>query len=426
MPLAILVLLVAVVADPPLKITNEPLCPGTISPMQYGQFIEYLCDLVPSMWAEKLYDGSFEAGGFKAENPYKVAYLRQTDFREKPWYPSGATNRAEYSLDSCQSDPRQALTEDRGEERPHRPRSASARTASSSNAARLAGSPATFAAKICRARSPSSCTFGGRSLPSANSRRAIPGSIFALTLFQGQHLPMPRSRSHSGGLARLWLSLASLMPEDTVGGWRPDVVEAIRALKPGVIRFGGSALDDTNLGEFDWRESVGPVEKRKPFRAWGGVQPVAAGLEEIVQFCQTVGAEPLICVRVSGREPQDAADEVEYFNGPSTSGQGAIRARNGHSKPYGIKYWQVGNELAGPPYEARVATFCEAMKKVDPSIKLLSSYPREGVFRKAGQFLDYACPHHYGCGNLEAWPKTLPTSVPCSADRCRAGRSRLP
>src|SRR5438445_8838417 len=46
------------------------------------------------MWAEKLYDGSFEG-----LTPYKFAFLRQTDFREQPWYPSGAVNRAEYTLD---------------------------------------------------------------------------------------------------------------------------------------------------------------------------------------------------------------------------------------------------------------------------------------------------------------------------------------
>jgi hypothetical protein len=68
-----------------LKITREPLCPGEISSLQYGQFIEYLCNLVPSMWAEKLYDGSFEG-----LTPYKVVFLTQTDFREQPWYPSGA------------------------------------------------------------------------------------------------------------------------------------------------------------------------------------------------------------------------------------------------------------------------------------------------------------------------------------------------
>ena len=69
----------------PVIVTREFLTPSRINPFQYGQFIEYLCNLVPGMWAEKLYDGSFEG-----LSPYKFAYLKETDFREKPWYPSGA------------------------------------------------------------------------------------------------------------------------------------------------------------------------------------------------------------------------------------------------------------------------------------------------------------------------------------------------
>src|SRR3974377_44652 len=80
-----------------LFVTRAPLVAGEISPLQYGQFIEYLCNLVPGMWAEKLCDGSFEG-----LTPYKVAFLKQSDFREQSWYPSGAVNRAEYTLDrSC-------------------------------------------------------------------------------------------------------------------------------------------------------------------------------------------------------------------------------------------------------------------------------------------------------------------------------------
>src|SRR5262249_19915395 len=135
-------------------------------------------------------------------------------------------------------------------------------------------------------------------------------------------------------------------------------------------------------------------------RAWGGLQPTGPGLEEIVQFCQCVGAEPLLCVRVSGRTPQDAADEVQYFNGSIETPMGKMRARNGHAKPYGIKHWQVGNELSGPDYDAHLAAFCKAMKAADPAIKLLSSYPTAGVLRGAGQWLDYVAPHHYGCADL--------------------------
>ena len=47
----------------------------------------------------------------------------------------------------------------------------------------------------------------------------------------------------------------------------------------------------------------------------GGLQPTGAGIEEFVQLCKAVEAEPLMCVRFSGRTPKDAADEVEYFNG---------------------------------------------------------------------------------------------------------------
>src|SRR5262249_7012726 len=85
-------------AGSPLRVMREPLVPGEISPLQYGQFVEYLCDLIPGMWAEKLHDGSFEGLG-----PYKFAYIKETDFREKPWHPVGATNRGQFSQDP--SDP---------------------------------------------------------------------------------------------------------------------------------------------------------------------------------------------------------------------------------------------------------------------------------------------------------------------------------
>jgi alpha-N-arabinofuranosidase len=115
-----------------------------------------------------------------------------------------------------------------------------------------------------------------------------------------------------------------------------------------------------------------------------------------------VDAEPLICVRFAGRTPKDAAEQVEYFNATTTTPMGALRAKNGHPEPYHIRYWQVGNERSGQDYENRLADFCRAMKKVDPSIRLLSSYPTAGVLRNAGELIDFVCPHHYDCGNLAA------------------------
>ncbi len=162
-----------------------------------------------------------------------------------------------------------------------------------------------------------------------------------------------------------------------------------------------AALDSEGFGDFEWRDTVGDPGHRQPFTAWGGRQPAGAGLEEIIQLMQAAGAEPLICVRVRNRTPQDAVEELEYFNGSADTPGGAVRAKNGHKEPYAIRYWQIGNEQGGAGYEKRLPEFCQAMKKADPTVKLLASYPTPGVLRGAGQWLDYVCPHHYDCADLK-------------------------
>jgi alpha-N-arabinofuranosidase len=378
----------------PAVVTRERIASGTISPLQYGQFIEYLCTLVPGMWAEKLDDGSFEG-----LSPYKFAYLKETDFRERPWHPIGATNRATFERDRA--------TKISGE--------------TSFKIAATGDIPCTvgIAQDGLAVRRGLACDFSS-SIRSQGIRGPVrvtlhrEGMVYAACELQ----PTTDWRKHRArlipagtdahatlsitfrGPGTLWLDNASLMPEDAVGGWRKDVVEAVRTLKPGVIRFGGSALDDPNLGEFEWRDTIGDPDRRKPFRAWGGLQPAGAGIEEFVQFCRQVEAEPLICVRITGRSPKDAADQVQYFNGGADTPMGALRARNGHPEPYGVRDWQVGNERSGPDYEARLPEFCRAMKQADPTIQLLSSYPTAGVLRQAGPWLDFVAPHHYDCADL--------------------------
>ena len=167
---------------------------------------------------------------------------------------------------------------------------------------------------------------------------------------------------------------------------------------PGMIRFGGSTTEG-----FEWTDTIGDPTRRVPFTTyWGGLEPGNAGLEEFVQLCQWVGAEPLICIRFTGKTPQDAADQVEYFNGPPESPMGKRRAENGHAQPYHVRYWQIGNELGDETYQQGVEAFCQAMKAVDPSIKLMAAFPSTGLLQRAGKFIDYICPHHYGCDNLPA------------------------
>lgn len=376
-------------ANSVIRITADPLLPAKISPLQYGQFVEYLCDLVPSMWAEKLYDGSFEG-----LTPYKMAFIRETDFKEKPWHPIGAMNRGRYSLD------RDTKINGDVSKRIEVPGGAPCTLGIAQDGIFVdPKQPLVFRCwlKAERLPAPIRVTLRGGTQTYATSAFQ-PGN--AWKDFEARLTPSARDTNATlaiefRGPATIWIDQASLLPLNTVGGWRPDVVDAVRALKPGVIRFGGSALDDANLGEFNWKDTIGDPDRRKPFRAWGGLQKTGPGLEEFVQFCRAVNAEPLICVRVSKQTPKDAAEEVEYFNGAASTPMGAWRARNGHPEPYRIKFWQVGNELSGPEYDRQVASFCAAIKAVDPAARLFSSFPSAGSLDAAGQYFDFVCPHHY-------------------------------
>jgi alpha-N-arabinofuranosidase len=384
-----------------LKVTRDLLRPDPINPMQYGQFIEYLCDLVPGMWAEKLYDGSFEG-----LTPYKFAYLRQTDFREKPWYPSGATNRAEYTAD--RNDPVSGTVCQKIAVTGAAPCTVGI---SQDGIAVERDRPCTFRCYFRQegVKGPVQVRLHreGKLLASAEFSPGGTWKKYSAKLTTGETETNATLSISFRGPGTLWLDNASLMPDDAAGGWRPDVVAAVKALKPGVIRFGGSALDEPGFGEFDWKDTIGDPDKRRPFRAWGGLQPTGPGLEEVVQFCRLAGAEPLLCVRVTGRTPKDAAEQVQYFIGAADTPMGKLRVKNGHADPYGVKFWQVGNERSGADYEARLADFSKAMREVDPSITLLSSYPTAGVLRKAGDQIDYVSPHHYDCADLAGCEKDL-------------------
>jgi alpha-N-arabinofuranosidase len=379
----------------PVVVTRRFLSAGRISPFQYGQFMEYLCTLIPGMWAEKLDDG-----GFEGLTPYKVAYLKETDFRERTWYPTGATNRARVERDRSSSKCGDVSL--KIEASPGAPCTVGVAQDGIALERKL---PCAFSIDL-KAESidgPATIRLGrdGTTYASAEFRPGASWSKFRARLVPTATDDRARISISFRGPGTLWLDHASLLPEDAVGGWRKDVVSAVTALQPGIIRFGGSALDDPTMGDFEWKDTIGPPDRRRPFRAWGGLQPTGPGLEEFVQFCRTVGAEPLICVRITNRAPKDAAEEVQYFNGSLETPMGALRARNGHAAPYSVRYWQVGNEQRGPAYEDRLRSFCLAMKSVDPSIQILASYPTPGVLERAGDLLAFVSPHHYDCAELK-------------------------
>ena len=375
-----------------LKITPEHLCPGSISPYQCGQFIEYLCADAVDVRRE----------GVRRQLRGRARLWRRLSQSDRPPGTAlvprrRAVHRGEFVLDTKNpfNGKVSQLIRQKG------------------------GDPCTLGisqgGKFVKAGEALRCVLHLRAEQVSGPVCVAPGDAarptprprsgprqrwqrFEATLTPAETDNQATLTISFRGPGSLWIDQVSLMPVATVHGWRADVAEALKALRPGIIRFGGSTTEG-----FDWGATLGDPARRVPFTTcWGGLEPGNPGIEEFVQLCRWVGAEPLICVRFSGKKPKDAADEVQYFNGPADSPMGKLRVANGHAEPYHVTYWQIGNELGDETYRKGLAEFCKAMKSVDPTIKLMASFPSPALLDRAGPYLDYICPHHYGCHNLQA------------------------
>lgn len=372
-----------------INVQSDFISDAQIHPFQYGQFMEPLFNLLPSMWTQKLYNTSFEG-----VNRTIASFRKETDFTEQLWYPIGALNRGDFVLDK--QDPFNGkVSQQIGVEGEQRCSLGIAQDGIFVERGKVYNLSVYLRQRQLPEPVRACLRDGAKILAEVKFNPTGKWEKYSATLVPAATTTDATFSLEFYGLGTIWVDQVSLMPKDSVGGWRPDMVEAVRALKPGIIRWGGSTTE-----KYDWRNLIGDPDRRVPWNnePWQGIYPTGAGLEEFVQFCQTVNAEPFICVRVTDKEPAEAAAQVEYFNGAPDTFMGRLRAENGHPEPYNVKYWQTGNEVHGNAQ--RLAAFCKAMKAVDPSIILLSSYPSEEIVRQAGRYIDYLCPHHYGIGNL--------------------------
>jgi alpha-L-arabinofuranosidase len=98
-----------------------------------------------------------------------------------------------------------------------------------------------------------------------------------------------------------------------------------------IARFPGGC----GTHHYNWKTSIG--KERKHF---------LYGLDEFLKTCDEIKADPIITLSYFEGNENDAADLVEYLN-ISDDGKhkwAAERAKNGHSKSYNVKYFEIGNE----------------------------------------------------------------------------------
>jgi alpha-N-arabinofuranosidase len=182
------------------------------------------------------------------------------------------------------------------------------------------------------------------------------------------------------GSGRFRVAAVSLMPSDNIHGWRADTTAITRSLHSGMWRLPGGNF----LSDWDWHGAIGPRDKRAPMfdEAWKAMQPNDIGMDEWMELTRIIEAEPYVTVNAGLGDANSAAEEIEYLNGPATSEWGAKRVANGHPQPYGVKYWNIGNEPYGwwqvgktslEYFMIKHNRFAEAMRAVDPSIVLIGS-----------------------------------------------------
>jgi alpha-N-arabinofuranosidase len=129
-------------------------------------------------------------------------------------------------------------------------------------------------------------------------------------------------------------------------GFRGDVIELTRELGVTVVRYPGGNF----LSGYRWEDGVGPLEQRprQLDLAWFATEPNTFGTNEFIDWCRKVGVEPMFCVNLGTRGPDEARQFIEYCNHPGGTVLSELRKQHGYPEPHGIRLWGLGNEQDGP------------------------------------------------------------------------------
>ena len=210
-----------------------------------------------------------------------------------------------------------------------------------------------------------------------------------------------------GGTVQVDMVTMSTQTGINLGGFRPDILQAVKELHPSCLRWPGGGY----VAQYDWKWGIGPQENRERWAHWMWMDydQNCFGTDEFIRFCREVNSEPIIVVSVKFERPaeeydsilQDAVNWLRYCNAPATDEWGAKRAANGHPEPYNVKYWEIDNEMwemGIERYEKCVRDFSTAMRKIDPTIKIIACggfREDEQFIQRSGNYFDYLSLHHY-------------------------------
>lgn len=132
-------------------------------------------------------------------------------------------------------------------------------------------------------------------------------------------------------------------------GYRTDVLEALRTLNIPVMRYPGGNF----VATYHWTDGVGPRSERpaRPELAWLGTETNQFGTDDFMHWLSVLNGkedgetEPFFVLNMGTGTLDEALAWVEYCNGDRNTYYANLRRKHGREKPYGIKYWALGNEV---------------------------------------------------------------------------------
>jgi alpha-L-arabinofuranosidase len=207
-----------------------------------------------------------------------------------------------------------------------------------------------------------------------------------------------------GGVGSFQLDIVSLFPSDTWANgrsvFRADIMKNLLDYAPEFIRFpGGCLVHGVNVETmYHWKETIGDLAQRPGgWTKWSpNFRTDGLGYHEFYELCEYLGADAmyvtpsgLVCTGWVYQEGntddyhhpdvdvdeyiQDALDAIEYAIGPADSRWGGERAKNGHPKPFPLKYIEIGNEDFGPMYYRNYDAFYRAIHSKYPELKIIAN-----------------------------------------------------
>ena len=188
-------------------------------------------------------------------------------------------------------------------------------------------------------------------------------------------------------------------------GFRLDVIEAMRELRPPVVRWPGGCF----VSAYHWMDGVGPRRRPAYDKAWRVEDPNRFGTAEFVDWCRAAGAEPYICTNAGTGTPEEMADWVEFCNLPDAGRWARLRAEYGHPEPFAVRWWSIGNENYGDweigaksadEWGRYVVEAAKMMRRVDEELKIVVAGTPDldwtlSLLREAGRHVDVVAVHGY-------------------------------